>query len=220
MDRTALAAHLRTKVQLQQRLERELLPTGIAGFDTAMGGVPRGAITEAYGPPSSGKTTFLYALLAHACAAGEFCALVDGNDSFDPGSAASAGTDFHRFLWIRCIAVEQAIRCADLLVHSGGWGVVVLDLSGVRADLLRKVPLSYWYRFKRAVENTPTALMVLACEPNVKNCSAMTFEFSAATPIWSGTHRDFQLLRGLEAKVTPRKPVGSENVFFKARALA
>lgn len=220
MDRAALATHLLTKVQLQQQLEREMLPTGIGGFDLQAGGVPRGAITEIYGPASSGKTTFLHALVANSCAKGEFCALVDATDSFDPASAASAGTELSRLLWVRCAGAEQAIRSADLLVHGGGWGVLVLDLSDIRAEMLRKVPLSYWHRFKRAVENTPTAFLVLTHEPQVKNCAAMTLELPPAKPVWSGSHRDFQLLRGLEVRVTPRKPMRPAQAAFRAVALA
>jgi RecA/RadA recombinase len=119
LDRTALATHLLTKVQLEHKLEREMLPVGISGFDTVAGGVPRGAITEVYGPPSSGKTTLLHAMIANASAHGEFCAIVDASDAFDPVSAAAAGTDLRRLLWVRCLGVEQAIRSADLLVHSG-----------------------------------------------------------------------------------------------------
>lgn len=220
MDRAALATHLRSKVQLQQQLEKELLPTGIRGFDAAAGGVPRGAITEIYGPPSSGKTTFLHALVANASAQGEFCALIDGSDSFDPTSASAAGTDLRRLLWVRCTGLEQAIRSADLLVHSGGWGVVVLDLCDIRADLLRKLPLSYWYRFKRAVENTPTAFLVLEREPQAKNCAAMTLEMPRANAVWSGGHQDFRLLRGLDARVSRRKPVYAVAAEFHAKALA
>ena len=70
MDRAALASHLLTNVQVQQQLERELLPTGIQGFDSSTGGLPRGAITEIYGPASCGKTTFLHALLANSSVKG------------------------------------------------------------------------------------------------------------------------------------------------------
>ena len=220
MDRAALVSHLRSKVQLQEQLEREFLPTGISGFDAVAGGVPRGAITEIYGPSSSGKTTFLHALVANASANGEFCALIDGSDSFDPSSATSAGTDLRRLLWVRCNGLEQAIRSADLLVHSGGWGVVVLDLSDIRADMLRKLPLSYWYRFKRAVENTPTAFVVLQREPQAKNCTAMTLELPRANAVWSGSHHDFRLLRGLDVRITPRKPIRSAQAGFLAKALA
>ena len=220
MDRAALASHLLTNVQVQQQLEREHLPTGIHGFDSLTGGLPRGAITEIYGPASCGKTTFLHALLANSSVKGEFCALVDASDSFDPASAAAAGTEFARLLWVRCTGAEQAIRSADLLVHSGGWGVVVLDLGDVRAEMMRKVPLSYWYRFKRAVENTATLFLVLAREPHAKNCAAMSLELPPGKPIWSGAHRDFQLLRGMEVHVAPRKPMRSARAAFQAKALA
>ena len=89
MDRAALATYLKTKVQLQQQLEREYLTTGIKAFDAIAGGVPRGAITEVYGPSSSGKTTFLHALVANAAAGGEFCALIDGSVSAETVVAAS-----------------------------------------------------------------------------------------------------------------------------------
>lgn len=220
MDRAALASHLLTNVQVQQQLERELLPTGIQGFDSSIGGLPRGAITEIYGPASCGKTTFLHALLANSSVKGEFCALIDASDSFDPVSAAAAGTEFARLLWVRCTGAEQAIRSADLLVHSGGWGVVVLDLGDVRAEMMRKVPLSYWYRFKRAVENTAAVFLVLACEPHAKNCAAMSLELPPGKPIWSGNHRDFQLLRGMEVHIAPRKPMRSARAAFQAKALA
>jgi hypothetical protein len=219
MDRTALAAHLLTKVQLQQRLEYDYLPTGIVGFDSQTGGVPRGAITEVCGPASSGKTTFLHALVANSCAKGEFCALVDGMDSFDPASAAAAGTDMRRLFWVRCARIEEAIRSADLLVHSGGWGLIVLDLSDLRPEMMRKVPVSYWYRFKRAVENTPTVFLVVSGEPYAKNCAAMSLELKAGKAVWSGAHRDFQLLRGMDLDVIPRKPVRSNvRVHLHSRA--
>jgi hypothetical protein len=220
VDRAALATHLLTKVQLEHKLEREMLPVGIRGFDVVAGGVPRGAITEVYGPPSSGKTTFLHAMIANASAQGEFCAIVDASDAFDPTSAAAAGTDLRRLLWVRCSGVEQAIRSADLLVHSGGWGVIVLDFSDIRPEYLQKIPLSYWYRFKRAVESTPCSFIVLQRHPQVKNHAAMALEMHPAAPVWSGAHRDFQVLRGMDVKVTPRKPMRTAEARFRARALA
>src|SRR4051794_3780585 len=75
MTSSALARYLVHEVELKQQLEREQLPAGIAGFDEALGGLPRGAVTEVWGPATSGKTTFLTHFLAHATASGEFCAL-------------------------------------------------------------------------------------------------------------------------------------------------
>ena len=220
VERAALTTHLLTKVQLQHQLEREYFPTGVLSFDAVTGGIPRGAITEVYGPASSGKTTFLHALLANASASGEFCSLIDASDSFDPASASAAGTELARLLWVRCLRIEQAMRSADMLIHSGGWGVIVLDITDIRHEILRKISLSYWYRFKRAIENTPAVFIVLTREPQVKNCAAMTLELPPARPVWSGAHRDFQLLCGFDVHVTPRKPIRSETASFRARAIA
>ena len=220
LDRTALARHLVPESQLRQQLEREHLPTGIGAFDHAAGGLPRGAVSEIYGPATSGKTTFLHSFLAHATANGEYCALVDGTDAFDPASAHAAGADLNRLLWVRCHNAEESLKAADLLVHSGGWGVIAMDLTGIPSPMVRRIPMSWWYRFRRAVEHTPTAFLVFEAEPYVKNCAAMTLEFPAAPPVWTGEHRDFLVLRGTEVHVVPRKPFRSQKAQFRARALA
>jgi hypothetical protein len=220
MDRAALARHLVQESQLRQQLEREYLPCGISAFDEALAGLPRGSVTEIYGPASSGKTTFLNSFLAQATGAGEFCALVDGSDSFDPSSAAAAQADLSRLLWIRCHGIEEALKATDLLVHSGGWGVVALDLTDVPPPVVRKVPLSWWYRFRRAVENTPTVFLVVETEPYVKNCALMTLEFPPAPPVWSGRHRNFKVLRGTDVRVTPRKPGRARQVEFHTKGHA
>jgi len=220
-DRSALARHLVQETQLLQQLEREHLPTGINAFDTVAGGLPRGAVTELYGPTTSGKTTFLHSFLAHATAAGEYCALIDGTGTFDPASAATADADLARLLWVRCGNVEQALKAADLLVHSGGWGAILLDLTGIPSPLVRKIPMSWWYRFRRAVEHTPTSFLVIETEPYVKNCAAMALEFPVAPPVWSGEHRDFRVLRGADIQVLTRKPMRTQQrPGFRARAIA
>lgn len=220
MTRSAVTLHLRTQVELQQKLTRNYLPTGIASFDALTGGIPRGTITEIYGEASCGKTAFLHAFLSYASQQGEFCSLVDATNAFDPATADKAGADLKRLLWIRCTDAIQALKSADLLVHSGGWGVVVLDLGDVPSKMMQKLPISYWYRFRRAVENTPAAFVVLEREPFVKNCAAMALELSPAHPQWLGRHKDFKVLCDIDVKVTPRKPAGTQPSSFYARALA
>ena len=220
LDQSSLARHLVHESQLLQRLEHKQLPTGIGAFDNAAGGLPRGAVTEIYGPATCGKSTFLHSFLSHATASGEYCALIDGTDTFDPATASQNGADLNRLLWIRCHNAEQALKAADLLVHSGGWGVIAMDLTGIPSPIVRRIPMSWWYRFRRAVEHTPAAFLVIETEPYVKNCAAMTLEFSAAPPVWSGEHRDFRVLRGADIQVMPRKPIRSQRASFRARALA
>jgi hypothetical protein len=214
----ALARFLVGETELLQQAEREYLPSGVEAFDAATGGIPRGTVTEIWGSASSGKTTFWTSLIARATASGEFCALVDGSDTFDPASAEAAGADLSKLLWVRCHSIEEALKAADLLTHAGGWGVIVMDLAGIRPLTVRKVPMSWWYRFRRAVERTPTAFIVVEQEPFVKNCALMAVEFPAAKPILKGRHRRFQLLRGMSVSVLPRKPLRARQAAFELRA--
>src|SRR5262245_35180269 len=102
----------------------ETVPTGIASLDALTGGLPRGAITEIVGPASSGRTSTMISILAEAIARDEVCALVDGNDAFDPKSAASAGVELNRLLWVRCHKLDQVLKSTDLLLQGGGFGRV------------------------------------------------------------------------------------------------
>ena len=221
MTHPLLARHLLSHEQLKDRISHELLTTKIDSFDALLDGLPRGAITEIAGAPTSGRTSFMQAFLAAATCEGEFCAVVDACDTFDPHTAAASGADLTRLLWVRCGgSVEQAIRCADLLIHSGGWGVIVLDLAGLPPESVRRLPLSWWYRFRRAVENTPAVLLILEREPFVKACASLALDMQPARALWSGGHPDFRLLRGTQVEVRPKKPVRSQTAHFETLALA
>ena len=88
--------------QLGMRPAPEMASSGIAALDALTGGLPRGCLSEICGSASSGRTTVLLAALAAATRRGEFCAVVDASDSLDPHSAAAAGVDLDRLLWVRC----------------------------------------------------------------------------------------------------------------------
>jgi len=221
------ASHLLSEVQLKTKLEREVIPSRLDELDGMIKGLPRGAITEVFGPPSSGRTTFLHSFLASSTNLGEYCAIVDSSDAFDPASADGAGVDLKRLLWVRCALkckesnrVEQAIKATDLLIHSGGWGVIVMDLGDISAQLVRRLPISYWYRFRRAIESTPTILVVMEREPYVKACASVALEMDAFQPMWSGGHVNFRVLHGSRMKITPKKPVCAQTAVFQANALA
>src|SRR3984957_6040834 len=146
--------------RLEIRPAPEMVSSGIPAIDALTGGLPRGCLTEICGPPSSGRTTLLLAALAAATRRGEFCVVVDASDALDPHSAAAAGVDLDRLLWVRCgessplrehspqrhrdtekkslknqisrsknqaeDRVEQVLRATDLLLESGGFGLVDL----------------------------------------------------------------------------------------------
>ena len=163
----------------------EVVSTGIPSLDAAVGGLPRGAMTEICGPPCSGRTSLLLSALAARTAEGEACALVDARDSFDPSLASAAGVLLEKLLWVRCQNADQALRAADLLIQSGGFGLVAVDLSDVAPKIVRYVPLNAWFRFRRAVEDTPTILMVIEQEANAKTCASLVLRLKARPAEWS-----------------------------------
>ena len=170
-----------------ERLLPETLPTGVVEIDNALGGFPRGAITEIHGAPSSGRTSLLLSALAAATAREETCALIDCNDTFDLSSAATAGIDFKRLLWVRCQNnLERAFKAADLVSHAGGFGFVVLNLCDVPAKAVRRIISSWWFRFRRAIENTPTVLLVLTPVAVVRSCAALALELKKERALWPG----------------------------------
>ena len=163
----------------------EVMSTGIPEVDRIAGGLPRGAITEILGPASSGRTSLLHSVLAASTTCQEVCALVDASDSFDATSSARAGVDFYQLLWIRCVSnVEHAIKATDLLLQSGGFGLVALDLGDIPPQQSRRIQLSWWFRFSRAVENTPTALLVISRDPNARSCASLVLEMNRESAEW------------------------------------
>ena len=76
-------------------------------------------------------------------------------------------------------SLEQALKATDLLLQGGGFGLVVVDLGDVPAQAARRVPLTSWFRFRRAVENTRTVLMVVEQEPYAKTCASVVVQMSA-----------------------------------------
>ena len=176
----------------------QTVPIGVAQLDALTGGLPRGALSEIVGSASSGRTGIMISALAAATQRQEICALVDAGDSFDPASAAATGVDLERLLWIRCSEreqlplpdfarnarpqrkslrrLEQVLKVTDLLLQSGGFGMVVLDMGDLPAESTRRVPLTSWFRFRRAVEPTSTVLLLVEQEACAKTCASLVIQ--------------------------------------------
>src|SRR6266478_5497229 len=88
--------------RLDVRPAPEMVSSGIPQLDSLTGGIARGCLTEICGTASSGRTSVLLFALARATQRGEVCALVDASDAFNPTSAAAAGMEMSRLLWVRC----------------------------------------------------------------------------------------------------------------------
>jgi len=173
---------------LQEKPQPATLSSGLAPLDQFTGGLPRGAVTEIFGRASSGRTSVLFSILAHATTNDEICAVVDTHDVFAPTVAANAGINFENLLWVQCAAnLEHAFKVTDLLLHAGGFGLVVLDLAEVEGKDARRIISSWWHRFKHTVENTPVTLVVLTSESCVRSCAALSLELQGKDE-WSTTN--------------------------------
>ncbi len=183
----------------------ESVPTGIAPLDALTGGLPRAAITEIFGPPSSGRTSAMVSILAEATAQDEVCALVDGSDAFDPESGVAAGLDLKRLLWIRCHKLDQVMKSTDLLLQGGGFGRVVMDVTDLPLPHLRGVSLASWFRFQRAIEKTPTALVVISPESMVKSAAALVLRLEMKNAEWTtllaGRNVNVEIVRARRAGI-------------------
>lgn len=329
--------------------------TGIAALDHEISSIPKAALTQvcASQSMSSGKAAILCSLLAQVTDAEEVCALIDAGGCFSPSSAAMAGVDLSRLLWVRCgkkikagfaekstvglrpmvghqaittrsrpttgpgpattghqsmtdsratngrpsitssgaitgrqsiadrrattvrqattnsqagpqtesaknasggtlrreadnriapannrIAasgfrgadarrmqpIEQTFKAADILIQNGGFGLIAIDLGEIEERLIRKIPLTTWFRFARVIERQPTALVVFATYPAAQSCAALTLHIKSAAARWhTGAHAHAQLLSGLTCEVEPgrvrgrvRKPMQSAHADFAA----
>lgn len=230
--------------RLAVRPAPEMVSSGIAAIDALTGGLPRGCLTEICGPASSGRTTLLLAALAAATQRGEFCTVVDASDALDPQSMAAAGIELDRLLWVRCgenssergrpdRGLEQLLRATDLLLESGGFGMIALDLGDLPLQSARRIPLTTWFRFRRAVEHTPTVLLAVERQSIAGSCSSLLIKLgsikrnpqegraAADSPFPMPSHA--QLLTGVEITAElvrsrmDRKPAQSTEIAFAGK---
>jgi hypothetical protein len=223
---------VRPASQLEVRPKPEMLSTGIPEVDAITGGLPRGCLTEICGSASSGKTSLLMATMAAATRRTETCVLIDASDSFDPasGAAAQRTKSSERKL-------EQLLKTTDLILQSGGFGLVVLDLAGIPENFARRIPLASWFRFQRVIEPTKTVLLVVSESPRTQSCAALMIKLcnrssAPSAPLRAGssyqrsakpTH--VQVLEGmrLQAEVVrsrlERRPAQSVTAVFKTQAV-
>jgi hypothetical protein len=252
-----------------------MVSSGIREIDALTGGLPRGCLSEICGSASSGRTSVLLAALAAATRREEACALVDATDALDAVSAAAAGVDLERLLWVRCgsgrqaagvgpqtsgfwpqssdseadaqglmsdvrrpapetRSLDQTLRVTDLLLQSGGFGLVAIDLGDIPHSAARRMPLASWFRFQRAVEPTPTVLLVVAREPCAQTCASLLIRLRSGKKLSAISYRlsaqsdicpaHAQLLDGLQIEGEllrsrmQRKPAQSVTTAFATKA--
>jgi recombination protein RecA len=191
--------------------------TGVEALDQALApgaykasGWPRGHVSEIVGPASSGRTSVVMATLAAATARGGVVALVDVADRFDPASAADAGVDLDRLLWVRGpsmtwgtphstvgdLAVRRGLRAFDLTVRAGGFAVVVLDLADVPERMVRALPASTWLRLAHVFEGRDTVGLLVGTAPMGRSAGGVSLALHG-TGQWTGTSVQSRRLSGV-----------------------
>ena len=173
----------------------DVAPSGIPALDARLGGgFPRGQLSELVGPRSSGRTSVLLQTLAAATARGELVAVVDALDMLDVESAAAAGVDLDRLLWVRghvvtnpgmCRdlnqrALEQAIRAVALVLQAGNFGVVAFDAAEAPSDAVRRLPFTTWLRLQRMIEGSQTACVLVGSEAMARSSAGLTLRLERA----------------------------------------
>jgi hypothetical protein len=212
-----------------EAVESPARSTGVDALDVMLGGGWRqGEVSEIIGPRSSGRTSLLMATLASATGQGSVVALVDAFDRFDPVTAAQAGLDLDRVLWVRGPAlsldhrhspagrafsdevVSKAIRALDLIVRAGGFAVAALDLADVPSRHLRVLPFTTWMRLAHAVEGRDTACLLVGDEAIGKSARGVSVRLDTAAR-WSGTSTQGRRFAGFDvhARIASARTIGT-----------
>ncbi|MFZ0294782.1 MAG: hypothetical protein WAL52_14340 [Candidatus Sulfotelmatobacter sp.] len=222
--------------QLAFRPMPEMVSSGIAAIDGLTGGLPRGCLTEICGPASSGRSTLMLSALAAATRRAEFCAVIDASDALDPQSAAATGIELDQLLWVRCgenshsaeHRLEQLLRVTDLLLESGGFGLIALDLGDLPPQTALRIPLATWFRFRRAVEHTPTVLLAVERQSIAGSCSSLLIKlaalklgasenFASDAPVHTQLLTNVEITAELVRSRMERKPVRSAEITFTSK---
>jgi hypothetical protein len=121
--------------------------------------------------------------------------------------------------------LEQVLKSTDLVLQSGGFGLVALDLAGIPEKFVRRIPLASWFRFQRAVEHTKTALLVISEVACAQTCAAVVIKLSAVSHQPSGKPSHAQLLDRMQVDAElvrmrmERKPAASVRANFATQAI-
>lgn len=141
-----------------------VLPSGLPHLDQTLGGLPPAALTEIVcDAPSCGGHLLLAGLLAATRRARHRIVLLDASDAFDPGSHEPSSLE--HLVWVRPRTPEEAFAAADLLARDANLTWLVLELRGIPAHRLSRIPAPSWYRLQRALESSGVAGLVLSPHP-------------------------------------------------------
>lgn len=169
--------------------------------------VRSGTITEVVGRLSSGRTSLLMACLRDLTRTGAVVALVDADQAFDPASAAQAGLDLRRLLWVRCGGRRDvALRATDLLVRCPGFALIALDVG----ESPPRLPLAGGFRLKLAVRRSGAALLVVGARRITGAAAGLALESAREDLAWSGPGATPTRLARMRSRLSVLRGVGDE----------
>jgi hypothetical protein len=147
---------------------------------------------------------------------------------FSPGGVSPREEFSRNLLAPEVHQVDQALRVTDLLLQSGGFGLVAIDLADVSVKTARRIPLTSWFRFQRAVENTPTMLLIITPAPCAQTCATLSLKLSAVssqlsekdrTPSHARLLKELHIEGELLRSRLQRKPSRSVTAAFISKAV-
>jgi hypothetical protein len=224
---SALAERIPAALSVPLRHRPALVTTGVPEMDAVLGGgFPLGGLIEIAGTVSSGRTTLVLSTLTGITQQGGGCAYMDVSDAFDPLSAAALGMDLSRLLWVRAGSrgagvgnspqaspsrqdppqpwsrLDQALRATDLLLSTGGFRAIVLDMGDVRPEHARRVPLATWYRFRLQVEKAQALFLLLTQTACANSCAAVMLQCAETEAVWQrASETSMPLLAGFRYRM-------------------
>jgi recombination protein RecA len=314
---SVLAHRIPSALTPAPKIVRPTAPTGIQSLDEVLqGGLPLGGISELVGPECSGRTSIALSFIAGLTQTARVCAWIDVSDAFDPVSAAAAGVDLARLLWVRCgvseekpkrrtrlfslpkeylipkpakkglhgggfgshprnetkglsaavtdllhhdaiaarcaepqhriraqqatvqpatqtssvapprisspwTRLEQALRATDQLLQGGGFSAIVLDMGSLAPEVVFRVPLATWFRYRGGAERTQSSILLLTQYACAKSSAALLLRCRPAGPlcdestVFTGAEYHVEVARRRFAEealpTVPRKPPQSVN---------
>jgi recombination protein RecA len=158
----------------------------------------QGAMTELVGPLSSGRTSLLTLCLRTVTRRGALAALVDVDHAFDPGSAAAAGVDLSRVLWVRGEGRRRdGLKAVDLLVRCPGFGLVALDVG----ESPPRLPMGAAFRLRLAARRSGVTLLVVGAQRVVGGAAALSVRTRREQLAWVGPGPAPRRLAGLRSRL-------------------
>ena len=167
----------------------------LRGVDLLLRAFAPGTLSEIVGPGSSGSSSLLTALISRVTNAGGHVAIVDAGDAFDPSSAADAGADLARLLWVKCGGrVRAAWSATDLLARCPAFSLVACDFGEPCSGERGASALSLCRRIQRAAEQSAVTVVLRVPRPLAGSAAALVVSVRRLGAQWVGQPRPTRLI--------------------------